>query len=159
MKRFLFLLIIFSFSMSAQAAKHNTCKAAHKAAVQECAGSDARGQELAACLNDARAMMHSAECGYDGSTGGDDGSTGGDDGSGGGDDGSGGGDDGSGGGTPPGPSACESGCQSSYDDTAQSCESDFACEGLLCDFLDLAKQACLDSASATMNSCLLGCGG
>ena len=152
MKRFLFLLIVFSFSMSAQAAKHNTCKAAHKAAVQACASGDATGQDLAACLNNARAMMASDDCSDDGSTGGDDGSTGGDD-------GSTGGDDGSGGGTPPGPSACETGCQSSYDDTAQSCETNFACEGLLCDFLNLAKQACLDSASATMNSCLIGCGG
>ncbi|MCZ6499596.1 MAG: hypothetical protein O6844_03795, partial [Gammaproteobacteria bacterium] len=98
MKRFLFLLIVFSFSMSAQAAKHNTCKAAHNAAVQACASGDHTGQYLAACLNDARAVMHSADCGYDGSGGGDDGSGGGDDGSGGGDDGSGGGDDGSGGG-------------------------------------------------------------
>ena len=56
MKRFLFLLIVFAFSMSAQAGQHNTCKAAHQAGVKACASGDMTGQYLAACLNDARAV-------------------------------------------------------------------------------------------------------
>ena len=54
MKRFLFLLIVFSFSMSAQAGQKNACKAAHHADVKVCTSGDATCQALAACLKDAR---------------------------------------------------------------------------------------------------------
>ncbi len=161
------LAMAMAMSMSAQAepgrqAEAKSCNVAHRAAIAVCHlardEEDLRGDGLSLCKTVAGDAKASCMDGGSGHAGDPDGSAG-DDGSNSGDDGSNSGDDGSGSGTPPGPSACETDCQSSYDSTALSCESTFACEGALCEFLELAKQGCLDSASATLNSCMAGCGG
>ncbi|MCZ6716984.1 MAG: hypothetical protein O6946_07965, partial [Gammaproteobacteria bacterium] len=81
MKRFLFLLIVFSFSMSAQAAP-KSCSVVHQAAVRVCADETMTGQALASCLVDAKEAKKDCKNGDSadpGSTGGggDPGSTGG----------------------------------------------------------------------------------
>ena len=135
--------LIFTFaltmamSMSAQAepgrqAEAKSCNVAHRAAIADCHLSregGMRGEELSLCKAAAAEVKESCMDGSSGHSG------------------------------DPGPSACETDCQSSYDSTALSCEPTIACEGALCDFLDEVKQVCLDSANTTLNSCMAGCGG
>ncbi len=139
MKRFLFLLIVFSFSMSAQAAP-KSCSVAHQAAVRVCADDTMTGEALASCLVAAKEGKKACMNGDSA----DPGNTGG------------GGDPG------PTPSSCEIDCQASYDGTAEACETSYdisVCAGdSWCEsFLQVAKDSCLNNAESTLLSCMAGC--